>query len=43
MDKTGEGEWEVQASSYGMNKSGDERYSIGNTVNGTVIVLYDDR
>ena len=39
----GEGEWEIQASSYGMNKSREERYSIGNIVNGIVIALYGDR
>ena len=32
----GEGEWEVQASSYGLNESGDERHSIGSIVDGTV-------
>ena len=38
-----EGEWEVQVSSYGMSESWGTRYSIGNTVSGTVIVLYGDR
>ena len=33
MGKTDEEEWEIQASSYGMNKSWDKRYSIGNIVN----------
>ena len=38
-----EGEWEVHAPSYGMNKSLAKKYSIGNIVSGTVIALYGDR
>ena len=38
MGKMGEGEWEIQSSSYGL----DKRYSIGNIVNGIVIVLYGE-
>ena len=39
----GEGKWELQASRYGMNKSQDGRYSIGNIVSVIVIALYDNR
>ena len=38
----GEGEWEVQASSYGMNKSRDERHNIENVISAIVIVLSSD-
>ena len=40
MGKMGEGDWEVQASSNGMNKSWAERHNTGNIVNGIVITLY---
>lgn len=39
----GEGEWEVQASRYGLNGAGDERYSMGNTPNVIVTAMCDDR
>ena len=39
----GEGEWEIQAFTYGMSKSQEKRYSIGNMVNGIVIALYGVR
>lgn len=38
MGKTNEGEWEIQYSSYRISHR-DERYIIGNTVNGMIIVL----
>ena len=38
-----EGVWEVQAPSYGMNKSWTKRYSMGNIVNDIVMVLKGDR
>ena len=41
MGKMGEGKWEIQASSSGMNSPRAERYSIGNTVNGIIIVVTD--
>lgn len=37
---TDEGEWEVQASGYGMRRSWDERDSTGSTVNGIGIVAW---
>ena len=37
------GKREAQPSSYGQNKSRDERHSTGNAVNGTVTVLSGDR
>ena len=40
-DNMGEGEWEVQDSSY--SKSQGYKYSIGYTVNGTVIALCSNR
>ena len=43
MGKISKEEWEVEASSDGKNKSQDERYSIGNIVNGIIIALYSDR
>ena len=36
MGRMGEAGWEVQASSYGVNKSGGERCSRGKRVNGAV-------
>ena len=39
----GEGEWEIQTFGYGMNKSRDERHSIGNIVSGIIIAVYADR
>lgn len=42
MGTMGEGEWEW-AFCHGMNKSWNTRYSIGNVVSGTVIVLYGNR
>ena len=41
--KMGEMECKIQASSCEMNKSWGKSYTIGNTVNGVVIVLYGDR
>ena len=42
--KMGEGEWEIQVSSYGMNKSQKyKRHSRENIVSGSVTALYDDR
>ena len=41
LGKMGEGEQEIQASSSGMNESQDERYSIGNILNGIVIASGD--
>ena len=32
MGNIGEGEWEVQASGYGMNRCGDQRHSTENIV-----------
>lgn len=43
MSNIGEGEWEVQASRYGLNGDGDERHSMGNTPNDTVTAMCDDR
>lgn len=42
MEETGEGELEVQASSYRISHR-DEKYSIGNIVNDIIIVLCGDR
>lgn len=41
MRKMGEGEWELQASSYGTNL-GNKRYSQGSLGNGITIALYGD-
>lgn len=41
MDKVGKGEWEVQDSSY--SKSQGYKYSIQNTVKGTVIASCSKR
>lgn len=38
-----EGEWEMQASIYRMNKSLDERCSIENMVSGVLTALCGDR
>lgn len=38
MGRMGEAGWEMQAPSYGVNKSQGERCSRGNKVNGTVTV-----
>lgn len=38
----GEREWEIEASSYGMNMS-QEKKSIQNTINCITIALYGDR
>ena len=43
MGKMGEGEWGIQASSYGIRKSWDEGHSIGNVVGDTAMGLYSDR
>lgn len=40
--KMGEREWEIEASSYGMNMS-QEKKSIQNTINCITIALYGDR
>ena len=37
------GEWEVSASSYEMNKSWEYKVQHKNTINDTVIVMYWDR
>ena len=37
-----EGEWEVQASSFGVKSHGNKRYSTGNIFTDIVIVLYGD-
>ena len=42
MCKSGEGEWELQASNNGMNNE-YEKYSMGKLDNGIVKVLYGDR
>lgn len=36
----GEEQWEIQDSSYGINKSWDKRHTIRNIVNNHVIALY---
>lgn len=41
MGKMGEGDWEIQASSYRMNK-GNKRYGIASIVNG-IIAFNGDR
>ena len=33
MGNMGEGEWEVQSSTYGVSNHGDKRHSMGNIVN----------
>ena len=38
MGEMGAGEWETQASRYGMNNQVDGRHNEGNMVNGIVIV-----
>lgn len=42
MGKIGKGEWKIQTSTCGMNKSQNKKDSIGNIVNGPVIVWYGD-
>ena len=39
LGKRGEGEWEIQASSYGIIH-GNKRHSVGNIVNDIVTTLY---
>ena len=41
--QNGEGEWEIQVSSYGMKSRENKGYSTGNTVNETIIVLCGER
>ena len=36
-----EGEWEVQASGYGMNTSWEQRNNIGSILNNRVTVLHE--
>ena len=43
MGKMNKEEWEIQTSSYGMNKSQEWKYSIGDIVNGIAIALNGDR
>ena len=43
MGKMNEGEWEIQAFRYGMNRSGNKRYSVGNIINTIVTALHGDR
>ena len=43
MGKRDGEEWEVHASVMECISHGDERHSMGNIVNGIVIVLYGDR
>ena len=39
-----EGEWEIQVSSYGMNKNhGNKGYNIENIVSDIVIMVYCDK
>ena len=42
LGKMGEGEWEIQASSYGISH-GNKRHSIRNRVDDIIIALYGDR
>ena len=43
MREINEGKQKVQTSSYKINESWDEIYSMGNIVNNNVISLYGDR
>lgn len=43
MGKVGEGGWEVESSSYGMNSHGKNRHSIRNIANATVVAIGGQR
>ena len=43
MSEIGEGDEEIQTSTYKIKETWDEMYSMGNTISYTTITLYSDR